>query len=97
MLSKVTGREIADEARMPTPDVILCARDLRWNWPKSILRLDERRMVRQVLLTCVKPAPESLFVTLIFLDISTAIDFAKDRIELKKNKPLKKLLAPLGE
>ncbi len=62
-LSKITGREIADEARMPTVDVILFARDLRWNWLGHILRTDEQRLVRQVLLNCVKPIAESVLAT----------------------------------
>ncbi len=31
-LSKITGGEIANEARMLAVDVLLRARDLRWNW-----------------------------------------------------------------
>ncbi len=50
MLSKITGREIVDEARTPSINVLLRTRDLRWNWLGHILPMDERRTVRQVLL-----------------------------------------------
>ncbi len=58
ILSRMTGREIADEARTPSINVLLRTRDLRWNWLGHILRIDERRTVRQVLLNCVKPTQE---------------------------------------
>ncbi len=50
MLSKISGRRIADEAREPSIDIVLRARDQRWNWLGHILRMDERRTVRQALL-----------------------------------------------
>ncbi len=87
---KITGKEIADEARTPTISVLLRARDLRWNWLGYILKMDERRTARQVLLNCVKPKPESIFGDLIDLDVNEAISLAKDRIEWKKNRPSKR-------
>ncbi len=39
MLSRITGRTIADEAREPTLDVVMRARDRRWNWFAHNLRL----------------------------------------------------------
>ncbi len=48
MLSKITGREIADEVRTPTANVLSHARDLRWNFLGHILRMDEQWTVRQV-------------------------------------------------
>ncbi len=83
MLSKITGREIADEARMPSINVLLRARDLRSNWLGHILRMDEGRIVRQVLLNCVKPTQESILVDLIDKDVNTTFSLAKDRIEWK--------------
>ncbi len=32
MLSRITGRIIADEARQPSVDALMRARDQRWNW-----------------------------------------------------------------
>ncbi len=69
---------IADEERMLIVDVILHARDLRWNWLGQILKIEERGMVRKVFLTCVKPPPESNFGDVIDSDIQTAMDLAKD-------------------
>ncbi len=83
-LLKITGTEIVDEARMPTEDVILRARDLQWNWLWHILRMDDRQTVRQVLLTWVKPTPESVAGDLIDSNIKTVKDLAKDRIEWKR-------------
>ncbi len=80
MLSKITGREIADESRMRSISVLIRAIDLRWNWLGHILRMDERRTVRQVLLNCVKPTLESILGDLIDKDINKAISLAKDRI-----------------
>ncbi len=39
------------------------------------------RTVRQVLLNCVKPTPESIFGDQINIDVNAAINLAKDRIE----------------
>ncbi len=67
-------------------------KDLRWNWLRHILRMDERRTVRQVLLNCVKPTQESILGDLNGKDVNRAISLARDRI-----KALESLLAPLGE
>ncbi len=32
MLSRITGRTVADEARQPSEDVVMRAKDQRWNW-----------------------------------------------------------------
>ncbi len=45
MLSRITGRTIADEARKPTLDVVMRARDRRWNWLGHVLRLEEHRVI----------------------------------------------------
>ncbi len=81
MLSKITGREILEEARMPNINIVLRARDLRWNWLGHILGMGERRTVRQVLLHCVKRTQESIFGDLIDPDVDKAISLAKDRAE----------------
>ncbi len=52
------GRTISDEAREPSVDVMMRARDQRWNWLGHILRMEGHRLTRQVLLQCVKPTPE---------------------------------------
>ncbi len=78
------------QRRHPRNPVLLRARDLRWNWLGHILRMNERRTVRQVLLNCVKPTPKSIFGDLIDLDVNEAISLAKDRIEWKKNRPSKR-------
>ncbi len=61
MLSRITGRTIADGAREPTLDVTIRARDRRWNWLGHILRLEEHRVIRRVLMNCVRVTPDSLF------------------------------------
>ncbi len=43
ILSRITGRTIADEAREPTLDVVMPARDRRSNWLGHTLRLEEHR------------------------------------------------------
>ncbi len=60
------------------------------NWLGHILRMDERRTVRQILLNCVKPTPVSIFGGLIDIGVNEAISLAKDRIEWKKNRPSKR-------
>ncbi len=59
---------------------------LGWIW---LGRIDARRTVRQVLLNCVKPTPDSIFGELIDPDVNAAISVAKDKIERKKNRPSK--------
>ncbi len=61
--------------------------DIRWNWLGHILRMDERRTVRQVLLNCVKPTQESILGDLNGKDVNAAIAWAMDRIEWKKLRP----------
>ncbi len=73
MLSRMTGREIADEARTVSINVLLRTRDVRWNWLGHILRMDDRRTVRQVLLNCVKPTQESILGDLNGKDVNAAI------------------------
>ncbi len=43
--------------------------------------MDERRLVGQVLLNCVKPTSESIFGDLIESDVQAATTFAKDSTE----------------
>ncbi len=50
-----------------------------------IVRMEEHRVTRQVLLQCVKPAPESLFGDVPDLDVYTAINLAMNRVEWKEN------------
>ncbi len=73
MLSNISGRPIADDSRERSVDIVLRARDQRWNWLGHILLLDESRTVRQVLLQCVTPTPESLFGDVPDLNIDKAL------------------------
>ncbi len=95
-LSKLTAKEIADKARTPAVDVLFHPRHVRWNGLGYILRMDERRLVRQMLLSCVKPTPEPAFGDLIDPDINAAIGLANDRI-MEKEQALEAMLAPFGE
>ncbi len=90
MLSKITRRTVADEARDPTLNVLMRARDQRWNWLGHILPMDEDCPTRRVLLECVPPTPESLYGDVPKLDIAAATKIAKDRIGWKKLRPSKR-------
>ncbi len=74
MLSRTTGRTIADEARQPSVDVVMRARDQRWNWLGHILRMEVHRLTRQVLLQCVIPTPESILDDVSALEMQAAIN-----------------------
>ncbi len=84
---KKTRRNIADEARQPSLDVLMRSRDQRWNYLGHILRMEEHRVTPQVLFQCVKPDPESLFGDVPDLDIYTAINLAINTVEWKENRP----------
>ncbi len=90
MLSRITGRTIADEAREPTLDVMMRARDGRWNWLGHILRLEEHREIRQVLMNCDRPTPDSPFGDVPDLDNRKAAEIAKDREKWKSLRPSKR-------
>ncbi len=83
MLSKITGTSIADEAQHPSLDVLMRARDQRWNYLVHILRIEEHRVTPQVLFQCVKQALESLFGDVPDLDVYAAINLATNRVEGK--------------
>ncbi len=59
----------------------------QWNWLGHILRMDERRTVRQVLLNCVKPTQKSIRRDQIDKDMNAAIRLARGRIEWKSLGP----------
>ncbi len=63
MLATITGRTIQEEARYPTINVVIKARDRRWSWLGHVLRMPEHCLVRQVLLNCVRPTHETLSQT----------------------------------
>ncbi len=65
------------------------ARDRRWNWLGHILRLEEHRVIRRVLMNCVKPTTDSLFGDVPDLDSGKAAEIAKDREEWKSLRPSK--------
>ncbi len=78
MLARITGRTIAEEARNPTINVVLKARDRRRSWLGHILRMPEHRLVRRVLLKCVKPTHETLFPYVPNLNVDHAIRMSED-------------------
>ncbi len=49
--------------------------------------MEDHRVTRQVLLQCVKPAPESLFGDVPDLHVYTAINLAMNRVERKEKRP----------
>ncbi len=80
-MPSITGRAIADEARQPSVDVVMRARDQRWNWLGHILGMEGHRLTRQVLLQGVTPTPESILGDVSGLEIQAAINLAKERVE----------------
>ncbi len=84
MLSKRTERSIAEEGREPSLDVLIRARDQRWKYLGHILRVEEHRVPRYVLLQCVRAAPESLFGDVPDLDVYAAIKIAMNRVDRKE-------------
>ncbi len=87
MLSRKTGRIFADEDRQPSVDVVVRARDQRWNWLGHILRMKGHRLTRQVLLQCVKPTPESIHGDVSGLEIQAAINLEKESVQWQKYRP----------
>ncbi len=73
MLATITGRTIQEEARNPT----IKRSDKRRGTEDGagwghVLRMPEHRLVRQVLLNCVKPSHETLFADVPNLSIENA-------------------------
>ncbi len=87
MLATITGRTIQEEAQNPTINVVTKARDRRWSWLGHVLRMPEHRLVRQVLLNCVKPTHETIFADVPNLSIENATKMSKDRKLWSSNKP----------
>ncbi len=79
MLSRTMGRGIAEEARTPTDNILMNMRNRRWSCLGHMLRMDEDRLVRKVLLNCVQPTKASLYGDIPDLDIEKAIETALDR------------------
>ncbi len=82
MLSRITGRSFAEEARRKSANILLNMRDRRWSWLGHTMY--EARLGRKVLLNCVKPNKELLFGDIPSLDVEKAIDITRDREEWKK-------------
>ncbi len=98
MLSKIPGRNIYDEARTPAVDVLIRARYLRWSRLRHFLRMGERRLVRQMLLDCVNPTPESVSGDIIDQGVNAAISIANNRIyREEKEQALEAMLIPFGD
>ncbi len=72
MLATITGRTIQDR---------------RWSWLRHVLRMPEHRLVREVLLNCVKPTHETLFADVPNLSIENATEMSKDRKLWSSNRP----------
>ncbi len=60
LVSRITGKSVGEEARTPSANILLNMRDRGWSWLAHILRMDGDRLVRKVLLNCVKPEKEPL-------------------------------------
>ncbi len=67
-----------EEARYPTINVVMKARDRRWNWRGHVLRMPEHRLVREVLLNCVRPTHETHFADVPNLSIENATNMSKE-------------------
>ncbi len=87
MLATIMGRTIQEEARNPTINVVMKARDRRWSWLGHVLRMPEHRLVRQVLLNCIKPTHETLFADVPNLSIENATKMSKDGKLWSSNRP----------
>ncbi len=66
------------EARTPTENILMNMRDRRWSWLGNVLRMDEDRLVRKVLLNCVQPT-KALYGDIPDLDVERAIEIAQER------------------
>ncbi len=87
MLARITGRTISEEARNATINVVLQARNRRWYWLGNVLRMPEHRLVRRVLLNCVKPTHETLFADIPNLNFDYAIRIPEDRKLWRSSRP----------
>ncbi len=79
MLATITGRTMEEEARNPTIHVVMKARDRRWSWLGHVLSMPEHRLLRKVLLNCVKPTHETIFADVPSLSIENTTEMSKDR------------------
>ncbi len=79
MLSRITGRNVAEEARRQALEVLMRARDRRWKWLGHILRLEAQAVIRKVLMNCIRPTPDSPFGDVPHLDSRKAVEFAANR------------------
>ncbi len=86
-LATITGRTIQEEARNTTINVVMKARDRRWSWLGHVLCMPEHRLVRQVLLNCIRPTHETLFADVPNLSIENATKMSKDRKLWSSNRP----------
>ncbi len=78
MLERITGITIAEEARNPTVNVVLKARDRRWSWLGHVLHMSEHRLVLRVLRNCAKITHETLFADIPNLNVDYAIRMSED-------------------
>ncbi len=85
-LSRITGRSIVEEVRTPSANIQWIL-ETRWSWIGQILRMDEDRLLRKVLLKCAKPENESLYGDIPDLNVEKAIEAARDRENCKKIRP----------
>ncbi len=95
MLATITGRTIQEEARNPTINEVMKARDRRWSRLGHVLRMPEHRLVHQVLFNCVKPTHETLFADVTNLSIEKSTKMSKDRKLWSSTRPSIALPTPI--
>ncbi len=77
-------------ARKTTLYVVIRTRDRRWNWLGHMLNMKQHRVIRRVLMNCVRPTTDSIFGDVPDLDSRTEAEIAKDREILKSLRPSKR-------
>ncbi len=87
MVPRITGRTLAEEGRDPTINVALKARDRRFSWLGRVLRMPASRLVRRVLLNCVKSTKEELFAHVPNPNIDYAIKISEERELWRSSRP----------
>ncbi len=76
MLATIAGRTIQEEARNPTNK--RSNEGAGWSWLGHVLRMPENRLVRQVLLNCLKSTHGTLFADVPNLNIENATKMSQE-------------------
>ncbi len=66
-----------------TLDVVMRARNRRWNSPNHIFCLEEHRVIEEVLFNCVTSPKDSIFGEFPDLYGKTEVEFSANRVKLK--------------